>query len=265
MMHKVLALLLLTIVPATAISMEPISDSVITDRNVLHNTDPSIVKITEKRFSSIADKIGITQESYLYASREYMRIFSEESIDGLTKIQNRALYQSLLGNESNIDYSSSYVRLNNEVKSDLASFLRLDVAKLDKFIEVLHSLHYTGEFEDIKIHSNLNKATDVDISAVGGMIRIPIVCDEACQNGERQTTTFNPFGSTMPLSMYIYAQASSQGIVPNTVRHPNSTLTVKFVDNNTGNTIAAEVWSYNDYSGAWKVSNAPCENCHSDR
>lgn len=264
MMNKGLILLFLIVVPATAFSMEPISDSVITERNMLRNTDSNFVKITEQRFASIADKIGITQESYLYASRQYMRIFSEESIEGLTKIQDRTLYQSLLGNENNIDDSSSYVRLNNEIKSDLASFLRLDVAKLDKFIEVLHSLHYTGEFEDVKVNSNLNKTTDVEISAVGEVIRIPVVCDEACQSGAKQTA-FNPLDSTMPLNMYIYTQAFSQGIVPNTVRNPGSSFTVKFVDNNTGNTIAAEAWSYNDFSGAWKVSNAPCASCHSDR
>ncbi|WP_173496318.1 hypothetical protein [Shewanella sp. ISTPL2] len=263
-MNKVLMLLLLTTVPFTAMSKEPISGAVSAEKSELRNVDSIFMKSTQQRFSLIAEKIGISEESYLYASIAYMRIFSEESIEGLTKIQNRELYQSLLGKETDSEFSSSYVRLNNEIKSDLASFLQLDVTKLDKFIEVVHSLHYTGEFEDVKVNSNLNKTSDVEISAVGEMVRIPVVCDEVCQSGARQAP-FNPFGSTMPLNMYIYNKASSQGIIPNTVRNPNSTFTVKFVDNNTGDTIAAEVWSYNDFTGAWKVSNAPCGNCHSDR
>lgn len=210
------------------------------------------VKELNLRFESIARKIGISKKEYLYAARQYMLIYTEESIHNFPKIQDRELYQSLIGHEFDIEYQSSYVRLNNEIKSDLASFLGIDVAKIDQFTQVIHALSFSGQFEDIDLSSyNTGGSTK---ATSGEMERIEVQCDDACQRPV----------SGMALNLYIYNRVSAQGIPQNNINNPGHKFVVKFVSNSTGQIVKSEIWTYNNFSGAYKVSNAPCGSCHTD-
>lgn len=246
-MNKVLILLFL-IAPSTSFSMPPTSDTIITEVNHQHILDASIVATMHKRFTSIANKIGITEDEYLYAARTYLKLFSEENIAGLNKIQDRTLYQALTKNASDNENPSNYLKLNNDIKSDIASFIKLDVAKLDRFIEVIHSLNYAGEFEEIKINTQPNKEAESNISHVEEIISVAVVCDETCQQSA-PSITLNPNASNIPMNIYIFNQVMSQGAV----HHPGYAYTVNFIDKATGSTLSTELWSYNNWFGAYKI------------
>ena len=128
--------------------------------------------------------------------------------------------------------------LINDRKAKLASLLGLDVNYLEAFLEY-YSEQRVG---------NLNSGSGYAVSGV--MERIEVVCSgDECTPG-------SPYSINMSLA--IYQRAINAGIPAYTQ------FRVEFKKQNTSTTTKAEIWKYNDYSGAWMVKSAPCSECHVD-
>ena len=188
-----------------------------------------------------AKTLNLRSEQFMRAAHKFERL--EENGSDMLPLHETATFKEVatyVANEMEVPalLQDRLQSLINERKAKLASLLGLDVNYLEAFLD------YYSE----QRMGRLNSSTQHAIAGVTETITV--VCSgDGCMPG-------SPYSINMSLT--IYQKAVSAGIQPYTQ------FRVEFNKQNTTPTTKAEIWKYNDYSGAWMVRSAPCTQCHVD-
>ena len=144
---------------------------------------------------------------------------------------------SLINSEQAVPVKLQYtmIKILNSQKSELASYLLLDVNKLQQFMNEYLSQRDIGR-------SKLSSPITVSDSHNE---KITVTCTDACNN------QFNSSFSIASLQIYAQGHNTSWG---------GESYTVIFKNKHTGDTFAKEQWRVSN-TIAWPLKELPCSSC----
>jgi hypothetical protein len=196
------------------------------------------IESLENAMNHSAKEIGITPKSYLIASQLLTRLDDpDEQVEHqLKRLDTFDEYHKILsfissGQKVPEELQNKMITILNSQKSDLASYLHLDVQKLNAFLDA-----YSSRLDYAK--NNFSTLSD-DID------RITVTCTDACN----MTSSWGYTG-VVP---YIWDKGYNTNFFGKTYK-------VSFKNIHTGKTFAMEEWKVY-YNIARKVKDLPCNSC----
>lgn len=194
-----------------------------------------------EKIDSSARSLAISTEQYVEAAHNFERLI-DNGMDviplHLTETFKEYDIYASVGAKVPAKLQKKMLNLINERKALFASKLGLDVNNLDRFVNF-----YSDErFRTLDSTAVATAATTTE--------RIEVYCSGDECNAD------SPYSINMSLT--IYTRASQAGIPQ------YREFRVDFKDANTSTQKKAEIWKYNNFTGAWMVRSAPCDACNVD-
>lgn len=204
----------------------------------------NVIDLSESAVVKNAAKMGLSIEEHMFAGKKFQQLLeSGETPDNLSPITQSVEYANALayinsGQKVPKDVELSLVKAMNTRKAAMASYLGLDVSKLDEYTRAFFDYDYQNKYEN----SVSSKAKRME--------RIVVHCsDDYCSKG--------PWGANiLRLRLFVTTTAENAGITRRGER-----FQVDIHDEKTDEKIGEEIWEQNVFSGAFKVETRPCEEC----
>jgi len=207
------------------------------------------IKEAKNKIEAFTDEIDLSLVEFFQASGKWQRLKSGKAKHQLTLLSD--FYE--LGElnyyiEAELEppqaLRESVIQILNSQKSDLASYLGIDVYKLERFIQ----LYELAEAKEKRELANQQKSnSQLAYTAKSPTERIIVRCRDFCNSG------YDWSGNL--LSLVIWSNASATGIGQYT------SFNVEFRDYHTNDSFKKEQWMYNNFSGAWFEEKAACSTC----
>ncbi len=214
------------------------------------NTDEISIKEAKHKVEAFANEIDLSLVEFIQASGKWQRLKSGKAKHSLNLLSDfseltELKYYLEAGLELPQELSEGVVQILNSQKSDLASYLGIDVYKLERFIH----LYELAETKEKKKLAGISKSNDLPfLTAKSFTETIIITCRDFCSSGKDS--------SGYLLALVISNNASAAGIAQYT------SFSVEFKDYRTDDVVKIEKWKYNNFSGAWFEEKQPCSTCN---
>lgn len=203
----------------------------------------------KRKLEKFASELDLSLAEFVQASGKWQRLKSGKAKHQLSLLSD-------FGELAELNYyieaelkppqelSEKVLQILNNQKSDLASYLGIDIYKLDHFIQ-LYELAETKEKK--KLANKQKSSSQSTIIAKSSTEIIIIKCRDFCNSG-------NDWSGNL-LSLVIMNNASTAGIGQYT------SFSVEFRDYQTNEAFKREKWKYNNFSGAWFEEKEACSTC----
>lgn len=198
----------------------------------------------ESRMINSAKKVEIPAKDFLIASQLLERLYDENVVDKphFDKLNSFDEYQqivSLVGLEDEVPAKlrADLKKIMNEQQSKLASYLLLDVSKLDAFLKEYDSQHSRK--------SSVER--DMSIQANNGLERINVTCTDC--NSPHSVGYFDATAFIHDRGQP-FIKSGKWG----------ATVSVTFTNSKTRRVFAKEIWRVTN-TNAWMLKEQPCDEC----